>query len=192
MGRGAGSALAGWRSRRGVPLDVSCLPGVELLSGRERELCAATRLLPAHYLALKDTMLRDCDKNGSLMRQEVRHAAVSLHCVWPKRPVVRHVLSRRAPFGGTATLQRRNDRIGLGLRTVKHLRCVQGHHAARKARPHAWPRPRASCPLALPNPRPPGPHVRHAPAPACRITGSHLLPAGAITHHHAHALVHDP
>lgn len=72
MGRGTGTALAHWRARRGVPLDVTCLPGVELLSSRERELCAAARLLPAHYLALKDVMLRDAEKNGAISRTEVR------------------------------------------------------------------------------------------------------------------------
>ncbi|KAG2435158.1 hypothetical protein HXX76_007242 [Chlamydomonas incerta] len=72
MGRGTGSALAHWRARRGVPLDVTCLPGVELLSSRERELCAAARLLPCHYLALKDMMLRDAEKNGAISRTEAR------------------------------------------------------------------------------------------------------------------------
>ncbi|KXZ47602.1 hypothetical protein GPECTOR_34g761 [Gonium pectorale] len=72
MGRGAASTLAMWRAKRGVPLDITCLPGVELLSARERELCAANRLLPAHYLALKDIMLRDCEQNGAITRQEAR------------------------------------------------------------------------------------------------------------------------
>ncbi|KAG2489501.1 hypothetical protein HYH03_011953 [Edaphochlamys debaryana] len=72
MGRGAGAALALWRSRRGVPLDISALPGVELLSSRERELCAGVRLLPAHYLSLKDMLLRDCEKHGATTRHEVR------------------------------------------------------------------------------------------------------------------------
>ncbi|GFR44583.1 hypothetical protein Agub_g5858 [Astrephomene gubernaculifera] len=72
MGRGAGASLALWRARRGVPLDISCLPGVELLGGRERELCAAVRLLPAHYLALKDMLLRDCEKNGPISKQDAR------------------------------------------------------------------------------------------------------------------------
>jgi hypothetical protein len=46
--------------------------GVELLSQRERELCAGCRLLPAHFLALKDTLLRDCCQNGAVTRQEAR------------------------------------------------------------------------------------------------------------------------
>ena len=65
-------ALAAWRSRRGLPLDITCLPGVELLCRRERELCAMSRLHPVHYLALKDMMLRDGQKHGAVSRQEVR------------------------------------------------------------------------------------------------------------------------
>ncbi|GLI66472.1 hypothetical protein VaNZ11_010315 [Volvox africanus] len=72
MGRGAGSALALWRAKRGVPLDITCMPGVELLGSRERELCAAQRLLPCHYLALKDMLLRDCEKNGAITKSEAR------------------------------------------------------------------------------------------------------------------------
>ncbi|PNH00557.1 Transcriptional adapter ADA2a, partial [Tetrabaena socialis] len=73
MGRGAGAALALWRARRGVPLDITPLPGVELLSGRERELCADARLLPPHYLALKDMLLREGERGGGgITRQEAR------------------------------------------------------------------------------------------------------------------------
>ncbi|GIL78334.1 hypothetical protein Vretifemale_7772 [Volvox reticuliferus] len=72
MGRGAGAALALWRAKRGVPLDITCMPGVELLGSRERELCAAQRLLPCHYLALKDMLLRDCEKNGAITKTEAR------------------------------------------------------------------------------------------------------------------------
>ncbi|GAX86040.1 hypothetical protein CEUSTIGMA_g13455.t1 [Chlamydomonas eustigma] len=72
VGRSAAVALSNWRSRRGVPLDITCLPGVELLSRRERELCALSRLLPVHYLALKDLMLRDCQKHGAVSKQEAR------------------------------------------------------------------------------------------------------------------------
>ncbi|KAF5833437.1 hypothetical protein DUNSADRAFT_10263 [Dunaliella salina] len=70
--KGAAAALASWRTRRGVALDISCMPGVELLGARERELCATSRLHPAHYLALKDMMLRDCARHGTISRQEAR------------------------------------------------------------------------------------------------------------------------
>ncbi len=67
------AALSAWRARRGVPLDITCLPGVELLSRRERELCAMSRLLPTHYLALKDMMLRECQRHGTVARNEARN-----------------------------------------------------------------------------------------------------------------------
>lgn len=38
---------------------------------QERELCSSARLLPVHYLALKDIMLRDCGQNGSMTRADV-------------------------------------------------------------------------------------------------------------------------
>eukprot|EP00891_Asterochloris_glomerata_P008237 jgi/Astpho2/8237/fgenesh1_pg.00122_%23_16_t len=70
--RSTAPALAAWRARRGVALDISALPGVELLIGRERELCASARLLPAHYLELKALMLRDAQRRGCLPRAEAK------------------------------------------------------------------------------------------------------------------------
>ncbi len=43
----------------------------QVLSSKEREACATLRLLPLHYLALKDMMLRDSEKHGSIARSEV-------------------------------------------------------------------------------------------------------------------------
>ncbi|KAL6762490.1 Homeodomain-like protein [Haematococcus lacustris] len=48
------------------------MPGVNLLSAQERELCAVSRLLPVHYLAMKDMMLREADKQGSITRTKAR------------------------------------------------------------------------------------------------------------------------
>ena len=58
--------------RSGVALDITCLPGVENLTGRERELCATQRLLPAHFLLLKETLMREVELNGPLTRSEAR------------------------------------------------------------------------------------------------------------------------
>ena len=71
FGRSAAAALHSWRARRGLPLDITCLPGMERLGRKERELCAMSRMLPVHYLALKDMMMRDCGKHGAVTRQEV-------------------------------------------------------------------------------------------------------------------------
>ena len=43
----------GARGEGAGPLDVRRAPGAEMLSPKERELCAAMRLLPKHYLVIK-------------------------------------------------------------------------------------------------------------------------------------------
>ena len=41
--------------------------------GQERELCAATRLLPAHYLLLKVALMREAERRGGpIPRHEAR------------------------------------------------------------------------------------------------------------------------
>lgn len=69
--RSTASALNVWRQRRGVALDISGLPGVEKLTAREAELCSTARLLPAHYLSLKDVMMRDAEVHGHISRNDV-------------------------------------------------------------------------------------------------------------------------
>eukprot|EP00798_Chlamydomonas_sp_ICE-L_P013693 gene13693-19585_t len=71
--RQAAASLQSWRNRRGIPLDISCLPGLGSLTQRERELCTSIRMLPSHYLALKDMMMRDSAKHGSISRAEARN-----------------------------------------------------------------------------------------------------------------------
>ena len=39
-------------------MDLLGLPGAELLTSRERELCSSCRLVPVHYLAIKDALIR--------------------------------------------------------------------------------------------------------------------------------------
>lgn len=39
---------------------------------QERDLCAHTRLLPAHYLALKASLMREEERNGRISRSDVR------------------------------------------------------------------------------------------------------------------------
>ncbi|KAH9539527.1 hypothetical protein CY35_15G061600 [Sphagnum magellanicum] len=50
--------------RTGVPLDVAGHPGVELLSLTEQDLCSQFRLLPAHYLKMKETLMLESMKRG--------------------------------------------------------------------------------------------------------------------------------
>ena len=48
----------GGRRPRGALLDLYGLPGVDLLSSKERELCASTHMLPVYFLVCKETLLR--------------------------------------------------------------------------------------------------------------------------------------
>lgn len=71
-GAGRAIGITTWKNKRSVPLDITCLPGAEVLTRRERELCTSHRLLPAHYLLLKETMLREVAAHGALSRSEAR------------------------------------------------------------------------------------------------------------------------
>jgi transcriptional adapter 2-alpha len=65
-------SLSTFRAQRGLPLDLTILPGVEQLSTKELEVCAMQRILPAHYLGLKDLSLRDIQRNGAITKQEAK------------------------------------------------------------------------------------------------------------------------
>lgn len=45
--------------------------GADRLTAREAELCASARLLPVHYLSLKDVMMRDAQVHGHISRHDV-------------------------------------------------------------------------------------------------------------------------
>ena len=47
-------------------------PGCELLSPKELELCAQASLLPLHFLAVKEALVREAYRNGSLTAEGVR------------------------------------------------------------------------------------------------------------------------
>lgn len=70
--RSTASALSVYRQRQGVALDISSLPGSDKLTAREAELCASARLLPIHYLSLKDVMMRDAQVHGHISRFDAR------------------------------------------------------------------------------------------------------------------------
>jgi transcriptional adapter 2-alpha len=54
------------------PLNITDCEGIHLLNDREQSLCSTLRLLPKSYLAIKDTMLGEYVKAGSLRRQKAR------------------------------------------------------------------------------------------------------------------------
>ena len=68
----APAGLEQWRLKRGVLLDITCLPDVRPLSRRERELCSAERFLPAQYLALKADVAAQQAQRGSVSRADVQ------------------------------------------------------------------------------------------------------------------------
>jgi transcriptional adapter 2-alpha len=53
-------------------LDISSKPQIELLSEREKELCATLRLLPEQYIIIKETLLREYMKHGELKKSQAR------------------------------------------------------------------------------------------------------------------------
>ncbi|CEG00111.1 Zinc finger, ZZ-type [Ostreococcus tauri] len=63
----------GTRRRMYLALDLTDLPGVDLLSEDEKELCTSCRLLPVHYLAMKLELMREGLKSETpLTRNRVR------------------------------------------------------------------------------------------------------------------------
>lgn len=46
-------------------------PGADQLTAREAELCSSARLLPIHYLSLKEVMMRDAQVHGHISRFDV-------------------------------------------------------------------------------------------------------------------------
>jgi transcriptional adapter 2-alpha len=81
LAHSAGGALASGsnvdfsrRKKTPLPLDLADLPGVDLLSKREKDLCVNSRLLPVHYLAIKERLMRLSADGTILKRSEVRHA----------------------------------------------------------------------------------------------------------------------
>ncbi|KAK9785179.1 hypothetical protein WJX73_004995 [Symbiochloris irregularis] len=76
--RGMAAAVAADRQRiAGVALNIADFPGTDLLSSKERELCANLRLLPSHYLAAKAGLLAEDQHRNGLPRSDA-HAALPL------------------------------------------------------------------------------------------------------------------
>ena len=73
QGAGAGGAGASSRKKAPLPRNLTTLPGIELLSKREREVCTNCRLLPVHYLSIKEALMRASAEGETLKRADVRH-----------------------------------------------------------------------------------------------------------------------
>lgn len=72
-GGGVSSIGGGGRKKAPLPLDLTKLPGVELLSKREQEVCVNCRLLPVQYLSIKEALMRASASGELLRRVDVRH-----------------------------------------------------------------------------------------------------------------------
>ena len=55
-----------------APIDLSGMPGVELLSDEEKELCSQLRITPSHYTNHKHTLVRESNRLGFLKLQHAR------------------------------------------------------------------------------------------------------------------------
>ncbi|KAI8818630.1 uncharacterized protein EV422DRAFT_551231 [Fimicolochytrium jonesii] len=66
-----GPAATGVRNTP-APLDISNAEGVELLTHNEQQLCSNLRLFPKSYLVIKETILKEYAKQGSMRRRECR------------------------------------------------------------------------------------------------------------------------
>ncbi len=68
------ASAARLKKKAPLPLDLGDLPGVDLLSRKEKDLCLNSRLLPVHYLAIKEHLMKASADGTVIKRSEVRHA----------------------------------------------------------------------------------------------------------------------
>lgn len=70
------SAKAPARGNKRAPeeavITINKAPGCDLLSPKELELCTAVPMLPMHFLAVKDALVREAHRNGSLTLEGMR------------------------------------------------------------------------------------------------------------------------
>lgn len=78
-------------------VDISKAPGVELLTDKEMELCTKVPLLPMHYLAAKDAIVREAYRNGALTKEGMRRVVTMPP---PKEAIVYDFFIKEAMLGG--------------------------------------------------------------------------------------------
>ncbi|TMW64388.1 hypothetical protein Poli38472_013010 [Pythium oligandrum] len=57
---------------RAAAFDIDGTPGSHLLTPKEKELCVKLKLLPKHYLVIKDALVRECYRLGYLTEQTAK------------------------------------------------------------------------------------------------------------------------
>ncbi|KAG8718028.1 Transcriptional adapter ada2 [Ceratobasidium sp. 394] len=64
---------SGPMGRRPVPLNLANAQSLHLLTPAEQALCSTIRILPIHFLGIKETLVRECvRRGGKLRRREAR------------------------------------------------------------------------------------------------------------------------
>jgi len=71
-GGGGGGGSGANNGGDGTGLNMDRGPGSELLSTQELALCQALPMLPLHFLAVKDTLVREAFRNGTLSEDGLR------------------------------------------------------------------------------------------------------------------------
>lgn len=108
-----------WRGRRPGSLDISQMPGVEALSEREAEVCCQHRFVPAHWLLLKETLMREVARSGPLSRNDAK----TLFRLEPARATKLHDLAVSlgwVPAKGSATAA--PSAAGTAIKTDEDMR----------------------------------------------------------------------
>lgn len=67
-----GKDMSGRRRRHILPLDIIDLPGFQLLTDSEKELCSKLRLLPENYMEIKKLLIQENEKIGCLKLLDAR------------------------------------------------------------------------------------------------------------------------
>ncbi|KAF4324358.1 hypothetical protein BBO99_00001879 [Phytophthora kernoviae] len=67
--RGSSASTAGGLNAITASFSVDGTPGCHLLTPKEKELCSKLKLLPKHYLVIKDALIRECYRLGYLTKK---------------------------------------------------------------------------------------------------------------------------
>jgi hypothetical protein len=116
------------RQRRTLnPLDVTNLPGVELLVKAERDLCSSLRVFPQQYMVIKDTLIKECTLAGGMLRKA---AARSLFKIGTVDACFGFFSQRSMPTlpWGRCGNRREQDRTDFRFRRVPRLDQPNGGH----------------------------------------------------------------
>jgi transcriptional adapter 2-alpha len=96
-GPGQGEERGSKRSADDAAAIISKAPGFELLAPKEAELCVAVPMLPMHFLAAKEALVREAYRNGSLTLEGMNRV---IKLETPKAAEVYDFFVRETGLGG--------------------------------------------------------------------------------------------